>query len=178
WEKSIVHFTRALGAVRSGDLASSKKELSKLVASHQSLLQVNEAYKANQVQIQIKTVSAWISLAEGRGQEALQLMEEAVDMEFKTGKHAVTPGEVLPAGELLGDLLMEMKNPEKALKAYERDLQQHPNRLNGLYGAATAARTLNENETAAKYFKLLVANTKRTDQDRKEIQAALAFLAR
>lgn len=61
-------------------------------------------------------------------------MEEAVDMEYNTAKHAVTPGEVLPAGELLGDLLMEMGNPAETLKAYEFDLQQHPNRLSGLYG--------------------------------------------
>jgi hypothetical protein len=49
-------------------------------------------------------------------------------------KHPVTPGEVLPARELLADMYMEMGMPGKALIAYEADLTTHPNRLNGLRG--------------------------------------------
>ncbi len=176
WEKSIVHFTRALGSVRSGDIRSSKNELAVLTDSQQRLLDMGEAYKANQVKIQINTVSAWISFAEGSDQEALQLMEEAVNMEYNTGKHAVTPGEILPAGELLGDLLMEMGNPAKALKAYESDLGQHPNRLNGLYGAALAAKALQDDQKARKYFELLLSNTKNSSTDRKEILEAIEFI--
>lgn len=116
WEKSIVHYTRAMGSIRLGDIESSKNELANLTESHQKLLALEESYKANQVKIQINTVSAWIYFAEGRNQDALKLMEEAVKMEYNTTKHAVTPGEVLPAGELLGDLFMEMRNPKKALE--------------------------------------------------------------
>src|SRR5690606_9587468 len=140
WEKSIIHFTRAVGSARSGDITSSRVELGVLSEAHQKLVSEGEAYKANQVKIQINIVSAWIFFAEGKNEEALKLMEEAVNMERQTTKHAVTPGEVLPAGELLGDLLMEMGNPERALRAYEMNLLQHPNRFNGLWGAATAAR--------------------------------------
>ncbi|HYF66534.1 MAG TPA: hypothetical protein VD884_00295 [Ohtaekwangia sp.] len=177
WEKSIIHFTRALGSARSGDITSSRAELAVLSEAHQKLVNGGEAYKANQVKIQIDIVSAWISFAEGKNEEALKLMEEAVNMERQTTKHAVTPGEVLPAGELLGDLLMEMGNPEKALTVYEMDLQQHPNRFNGLWGAATAARAIKEDLKAAKYFKILVSNNNRsTGKERKEIREAFEFI--
>lgn len=176
WEKSIIHFTRALGSARSGDVTSSRVELGVLSEAHQKLVSEGEAYKANQVKIQINIVSAWIFFAEGKNEEALKLMEEAVNMERQTTKHAVTPGEVLPAGELLGDLLMEMGNPERALRAYEMNLQQHPNRFNGLWGAATAARAIKEDQLAMKYFKELVSNNRSERKGRKEIQEAIEFI--
>lgn len=177
WERSIVHFTRALGSIRSGDRASAKNELALLTASHERLLDLGEAYKANQVKIQISTVSAWMAFSEGREGEALRLMEGAANMEYSTAKHAVTPGEVLPAGELLGDLLLEMGRPEKALKAYEFDLRQHPKRFNGLYGAAKAAMEIKDQQKATKYFELLLLNTKSAERSRTEIQEAEKFLA-
>lgn len=176
WENSIVHFTKALGSARSGDIESARNEHAVLTANHQRLLDVLESYKANQVKIQITTVSAWISFAEGKYPEAIELMEEAVNMEYSTTKHAVTPGEVLPAGELLGDLFMEMGNPAKALKAYEFELQQHPNRFNGLYGAATAAKAIKEDKKAINYFELLLSNTENSGKNRKEIQEAKEFI--
>lgn len=102
-------------------------------------------------------------------------MQEAAEMEYKTGKHPVTPSEVIPAGELLGDLLMEMGDPLKALKAYEFDLKQHPNRFNGLYGAAKAAKALNNKEKANKYFQLLINQSKKAS-DRIELREAIDYV--
>ena len=62
-------------------------------------------------------------------------MRLAADMEDSTEKHPVTPGEVLPARELLGDMLIESQQNEKALQAYEEVLKKSPNRFNSLYGA-------------------------------------------
>ena len=42
----------------------------------------------------------------------------------------VTPGAILPARELLGDLLLELKRPAEALAAYERSLADAPKRFN------------------------------------------------
>ena len=62
-------------------------------------------------------------------------MNLSADMEDKTEKHPVTPGEVLPARELLADMLMQMNDPGKALEMYEASLKKRPNRRNSLYGA-------------------------------------------
>jgi hypothetical protein len=69
-------------------------------------------------------------------------MREAAALETATPKHAVTPGPTLPAHELLGDLLMELRKPADALAAYRRSLELYPNRFNSLRGAARAAAAL------------------------------------
>ncbi len=53
------------------------------------------------------------------------MMREAADLESVTEKEAVTPGEVLPAGELLGDMLTEMERFEEAMSAYQEVLETH-----------------------------------------------------
>ena len=53
-------------------------------------------------------------------------MREAAELEASTPKHAVTPAPTLPADELLGDLLMEQKQPAEALAAYQRSLELYP----------------------------------------------------
>jgi hypothetical protein len=84
-------------------------------------------------------------------------MISAADLEDKTGKHTVSPGEVIPARELLGDLLMQMNQPAKALAAYRLDLENHNNRFNGLAGAASAAAKSNDPVSAQNYWKQLLA---------------------
>ena len=65
-------------------------------------------------------------------------MKVAADAEDATEKHPVTPGPVIPARELLGELLLEMDQPALALTEFEKDLERHPNRHNGLIGQAMA----------------------------------------
>ncbi len=94
-----------------------------LQSNYQELLQAGESYLARQVLIQIQTVTAWLLYTEGKKEEAVALMAESAPMEYTTAKHPVTPGEVLPVAELLGDLLLELNQPQEALKAYEYNLR-------------------------------------------------------
>ncbi|MGZ5476922.1 MAG: tetratricopeptide repeat protein, partial [Thermoanaerobaculia bacterium] len=89
---------------------------------------------------------------EGRNDEALTLLRAAADLEDSTDKSPVTPGSILPAREMLGDLLLELNQPEKALEAYERSLKDSPNRLNGLSGAARAAQLAGDRTKARAYY--------------------------
>jgi hypothetical protein len=54
WQEAIIHFARLLGAVKSQKIDAAKNELVKLNALHDTLQQQKDAYKANQVAIQIK----------------------------------------------------------------------------------------------------------------------------
>lgn len=176
WQKAILHFAKSLGASRSGDVVTAKKELEILQTLHQGLADKNDAYKATQVMVQIKTSQAWLAFAKGHQQEALTLMTAAVEIEDNTEKHAVTPGEVLPAKELLGDMYMAMNKPVKALTAFEENLITRPNRFNGLYGAAQAAIKSGNKNKAKKYFSQLIELTESTDSDRKEIIEAKKYI--
>lgn len=174
WQNAIIHFTRLMGAVHTGQTAAAREELKTLNSLREALLQKKDAYSANQVHIQQKAGEAWILYKEGKNNEALRLMEEAATMEDNTQKHPVTPGEVVPMRELLADMLLAMNKNEEALKAYETNLKARPNRLNGLYGAAVTAEKLGMKEKANEYYKQLAGVTKAANSDRMEVKAALS----
>ena len=176
WQEAIIHFTRLMGSVHTNNLNSAKDELKVLNRIHDTLINQKDAYKANQVAIQIKTSEAWIRMKEGKNSEALTLMQFAADMEDKTEKHPVTPCEVIPARELLGDMLLHLNMPMKALEAYEADLNNHPNRFNALYGAGLAAQKSGNMQKSKSYFQQLLNVAGNTTSNRFELTKAKQLL--
>ncbi|CAN5714724.1 hypothetical protein BH10BAC3_BH10BAC3_00680 [soil metagenome] len=176
WQEAIIHFTRLLGTVHTGNIEAAHSELITLNQLHDTLQKQKELYKAKQVAIQIKTCEAWIKFATSKQIEALNLMKLAADMEDSTSKHPVTPAEVLPARELYGDMLLQMKQTENALQAYEEVLQKSPNRFNSLYGAGVAAEKSGNIKKTAFYYKQLLTITDSSNSDRRELSAARLFL--
>ncbi len=176
WQKAIIHFTRLLGAVHIDNIDSARNELKNLDRIYDTLTEQKDIYKANQVMIQIKTGEAWILYEERKMNEALQMMKVAADMEDKTEKSPVTPGEVLPAKELLADMLLQLNKPAEALEACEADLKKHPNRFNGLYGAGIAAEKSNNFKKANYYYQQLADIANSPGSNRLELEAAKLFL--
>jgi len=102
-------------------------------------------------------------------------MTAAADMEDRMEKHPVTPGAVIPARELLAEMLLELNKPALALEAFELNLKTHPNRFNGLHGAAIAAERSGEKEKAKGYYKKLL-DISDGNSKRPELQKAKSFL--
>lgn len=177
WQKAIVHYTRALGLSRSGNTRAARQELSALDSLYNHFVQAKDSYKANQVKIQSATASAWISMSEQKSDEAIELMKVAADLETKTEKHPVTPGEVLPAMELLGDMYLINERYNEALLAYQENLKRSPNRFNGLYGAAKAAQMTGNKSLANTYFQQLISLAKNVQSDRPELVDAKRMVA-
>jgi len=175
WQEAILHFARLLGSVHTENIGTAQSELAKLNKLHDTLLKQKELYRANQVAIQIKAGEAWIKFATGEKTEALNLMKTATDMEDGTSKHPVTPGEVLPARELYADMLLQVKQNDKALQTYKAVLQKSPNRFNSLYGAGVAAERSDNIETAVFYYKQLSAIAD-SNSNRPELSPVRAFL--
>ena len=176
WQKAIYHFARLMGAVNMGKIDSAKAELNTLHAIYDTLLKQKDSYKANQVLIQVKTAEAWIQLKEGKQIEALKLMNAATEMEDKTEKHPVTPGEIIPARELLGDMFLLINKPQQALDAYEEDLKKHPNRFNAVYGAGLASERSGNREKAKLYYRQLLTFVNPANCNRPELTAINLFL--
>jgi len=135
WEKvpyaeANIHFARAIGAARSGDLAIARDAVARLAAIRQSLLDQKNSYWADQVEIQRLGGAAWIAHAEKNDDEALKLMRAAADLEASTEKHPVTPGAIIPARELLAEMLVELGKGDEAIAEAQRVLRDAPNRLN------------------------------------------------
>ncbi len=180
WQKSIFHFARALGSSQTNDYASAEKEIDTLHSLRQKIMDSEypqKAHQADQVLIQIKSAQAWLRFAKGDHKEALALMQEAANLEDKTEKHGVTPGEVLPASELLGDMLLALNNSEDALVAYEHNLEARPNRFNSVYGAAMASKNLGKSKEAAGYFESLLKLAEGVDSDRPELIQARDYVS-
>ena len=119
--------------------------------------------------------AAWATFADSRADEALGLMRQAADLEDKNDKHPVTPGRILPARELLGDMLMELKRPAEALKEYEQSQKREPDRFRGLYGAALAAEMAGDARTARRYYARLVQVAGK-GEPRAELKLARTYL--
>jgi hypothetical protein len=175
WQEAIVHFTRLLGNAHIGNIEVAQAELTKLNQLHDILEKQSDRNRTKGVAIQIITGEGWIAFADGDKTKALELMQTAASMEDSTSKHPVTPGEVRPARELYADMLLQVKQNENALRAYEAVLQNNPNRFNSLYGAAVASQRMGDIKKAASYYKQLVTIAD-PDSERSELLNAVDFL--
>ncbi|HEV8642582.1 MAG TPA: hypothetical protein VGV13_15940 [Methylomirabilota bacterium] len=183
WQKfpqaeAVTIFARGLGAARSGDVAGAQRDVARLATLRDALTQAKSAYWAEQTEIQRMVVSAWVTLAEGKRQDALTLMRSAAEREEATEKHPVTPGPILPARELLGEMLLELGQSTPALKEFEASHKVERNRFHGLAGAARAAELAGDAAKARTYYTQLVTLAAKADSERPEVQRAKAFLAK
>ena len=158
-------------------MAAARKDLERLQALKVAMTTAKMGYWPGQTDFQIKTVNAWIALAEKRNDEALQLMRAAAEAEEASDKHPVTPGNVVPSRELLGEMLLVLQKPKEALAEFERSLRRDPNRFRSIFGAARAAEAAGNHQIAREYYAKLQSLTAARDTERPELAHAKAFLS-
>ena len=178
--RAITPFARALGAARTGRIDEARAEVEKLRLLQQGLVESPIAGHydwASHVESMQLAAAAWVAYAEERTAEAVDLARSAADLDEATGKHPRTPGALLPARELLGDMLLALNRPAEALVEFERSQREIPNRFNSLYGAARSAELSGSPEKAKEYYDKLVDMTV-DESTRPEVEHARVFLER
>ena len=176
---SLTRFARAVGAGRSGKVDAARKEIAELERIHRELATARLAsYWTSQAETQLLAARAWVQMAGKNTDEALALMRRAAELEAGTDKEAVTPGEVLPAGDLLGDMLIEAGRAADALAAYEAVLAASPNRLYTLHGAGRAAELAGNTTKALQHYEQLAKVAADGDPDIMRVEHARAFIAK
>lgn len=177
--EAITHFARAVGGARGGDTVLAGTEVDSLALLEAVISAAGpQPYDwATQVKIQRLAASAWLARSRGQVTESVRLATEAADLDDITAKHPVTPGQVLPARELLGDLLLELNRPADALQAYRTSLERAPNRARTIYGAAVAADRAGNRAAAKKYFEQFADLLAHADGDRPELIEAKRYLS-
>jgi hypothetical protein len=175
--EAINRFGRAIGAARSGDVVKAKSEIEQLRLITGKLAEVQDTYWAEQVEIQEIAASAWVALAEGRRDDAVRLMRQAADLEDRTEKHIAMENRLSPMREMLGEMLLETRDPKAALDAFNVSLKNAPNRYRSIAGAAKAAESAGDREGAKQWNQRLLDLTKDADTERPEMAAARRFLA-
>ena len=176
WAEAITSFARAIGAARSGDAAKARAEVQKLDGYRETLVASKQTYWADQVSIQQQAAAAWAARAEGKNDEAVKLMRAAAGLQDSTEKHPVTPAPVVPARELLGEMLLDLNQPAQALVEFEASATREPNRFNGLFGAARAAELSGDRAKAKTLYAKLMSMCDRADGERPELRHAKAAL--
>ena len=174
---ALEYGARALGAAHTGNLLLARENVQGLAALRDVLLNAKNDYWAKQVEMQRLTASAWLAWAEGDAEKALTQMRAAAELEDSTYKHPVTPGQLAPARELLGDLLLDLKHPAEALVEYEATLRVTPNRFNGVYGAARSAELAGDSARAKAYYTQLLELCDKGTSARPELQRARVIVA-
>ena len=175
---AITHFARALGAARSGRPEAAGPDIERLAALHSALLGSKDAYWAEQVDIQRRVATAWVTFAEGRRDEAIRQLRAASDSEDATDKAAISPGPLAPARELLGEMLLESGKAAEALAAFEATMAKEPRRFRGAYGAARAAAAAGDRPLARRFYQALLEIAEDADTGRPALKEAQAFAAR
>jgi tetratricopeptide (TPR) repeat protein len=174
---AITYYARALGNARAGDIAAAEKDAEQLAVLHKQLETAKNTYWATEVEVQQLAAAGWIAHAKGKAEEGAKLMRAAADLEDRNEKHIVTPGRVLPARELLGEMLLEQKQPAEALKAFEASQVREPNRFRNYAGSAKAAQMMGDKAKAREYYAKLAELAKKGDGDRPELVLARTSLS-
>jgi tetratricopeptide (TPR) repeat protein len=176
---AITQFAKALGAARSDRLDEARAALDRLSEIQARFVKspVPGPYDwATHIESMRLAAAAWVGYGEGRRGEALAMARSAAELEAKAGKHPVTPGAILPARELLGDMLLEMGRPGEALAEYEASLKEAPKRFNSLYGAARAAEAAGKSDRARELYRELLAQCV-AGSPRPELAQAKAYVS-
>jgi tetratricopeptide (TPR) repeat protein len=174
--EAMTSFARAVGAARSGDPAAAEKDGARLAAAVEALKAANNEYWATEVEAQRRTAAAWIAFAGGKRDDALGLMRSAADIEDASEKSGISPGRIVPARELLGDMLLESGRFDEALAAYEATLVNDPKRFRSFDGAAQAAAAAGNRDKARYYFGRMIEMAD-TGSSRAALAKARAYLA-
>ena len=179
WDKApameaISYFSRALGAAHTGNHQLARQDIAKL-AELQDQLATPSPYWATQVEIQRLSALAWLEYQTDQSR-GLETMTAAAELEASTEKHPITPSEVLPAHELLADMLRDQGQYAEALAKYQAALARSPNRLNSLYGAGFASEKMGDKKQAAGYFQQLLELTGQADTQLEQVDYAKAYL--
>lgn len=177
WKKypqaeAINAFGRGIGAAKSGDSQGAHKEVLRLQALRDALAGMKLAYWVEQVDIQAEQVRGLALCAEGKQAECIDVLRKAADREDATQKHAVTPGLLMPAREVLAQAILESGKAADALAEYEKVLDKEPNRYRAWAGAAQAAQKSGDMKKAAYFSARLVDQTMEADSPRAEIASA------
>jgi tetratricopeptide (TPR) repeat protein len=177
WAEAMISFARALGAAHTGDAAGAETEIAKLQSLEDKLLQAKDTYWANQIEVQRLGAAGVLAHAKGDDKKALELVRAAADLDATMDKHPATPAAVLPARELLADLLLETSDAPAALKEYQQSLRAEPNRFRSILGEARAAKQTGDTTGAKEaYQKLVTLVQANPGADRPELAEAKAFL--
>src|SRR5437763_3844485 len=175
--EALIEYGHALGRAHTGDVEGARKAIARMQQLREATKDPKFDYFKSHLDLQMQAASACIAAAEGKKNEAVDVLRRAADSEDVLGKHPVSPGAFVPVREQLGSLLLEMRQATEAQREFEAALKIYPGRFRGLYGAAQAAELAGDNDGASRYYTKLAAQTSKAGGSRNELNHIREFLS-
>jgi tetratricopeptide (TPR) repeat protein len=175
--EALIEYAHALGRAHTGDLDGARKAIARMQQLRDATKEAKFDYFKRHLELQTQAASAWIAYAEGKKDEAIEMLRQAADSEDSLGKHPVSPGALVPIREQLGDLLLDRGRPAEATEAFRAALKIYPGRFRGLYGAAMAAEQSGDKARAKEYYAKLATQTAKSDASREELKRIRQYRA-
>jgi tetratricopeptide (TPR) repeat protein len=172
-EYSMTYWARAIGAAHLHQPDEVRKDITAIESVRQQRLKQNQPQFGEAVENDRKEAEAWLAFAEGKYDDAVELLRPIADKEDSVGDEP----DGIPAREMIADILLEAKRPQQALAEYQADLKLYPNRFDGLYGAAQAAAAAGKKSEADEYYALLLKVCDGSNSTRPELTRARELVA-
>ena len=177
WKKypqaeAINAFARGVGAARAGNGALAREQQARLITLRDAAKELKLGYWAEQLDIQAAVVGGLTLCAEGKAADCIDALKTAATREDATEKHAVVPGPLLPARELLAEMLLEQKKFPDALAEYDAVMKKEPNRHRAIAGAMAAAHGAGDTARARTLAAELLKLGGEADSQRASLQLA------
>jgi tetratricopeptide (TPR) repeat protein len=126
--------------------------------------------------LQATEAEAFAAEAASDFDHAVAKLKDAVAIEDSIDDLSQPPYPVIPANELLGNLLLELNRPAAATNYFQKALSRTPNRPKLVFGLARAAELQRDNETAKRRYAEFLSIWSTADADRLELARAKEFL--
>lgn len=165
-------FAIGMSATRRGDPKVAEMALAELKRRAGSKEAGN---RQSDVAVMEKELAALMAIGAGRGEDAVLRMQEAVGLERELPPPLGPPRPIKPAGELFGEILLEVGRPREAAAELERALARWPNRSLSLLGLARARAALGDRPAARRDYERLLTNWKNADPGLPELNEARSF---
>src|ERR1700733_10574305 len=146
---ALVYWARALGRERAESPQASNTDVAKLDECLHALQSAENTYWTAQVDVLLKEAQGWRFMTNGDPEAAILSLRTAADEEDAVEKLPVTPGPIVPAREQLGELFLDLKRPDEALREFRTALSFAPRRRGALEGAIAAAERLGDTQSGA-----------------------------
>jgi hypothetical protein len=143
------YWIQAIGAARSGNPIRARAALNKYRDSETAW---NKSHGWGDILgVGLAEAEAWTLFSEGKKEDAVTRLRsmEAFERDHPMYYPVILPR---PTGDMLGDMLLDMKRPHDALLAYQRALKLAPNRLDSLQGACKAAKLSGQLSLSHRYI--------------------------
>ena len=168
--EALIEYGHALGRAHTGDLDGARKAIARMKELRDATKEPKFDYFKQHLELQMQAASAWIAYAEGKKDEAIEMLRRSADAEDVLGKHPVSPGALVPIREQLGSALLESGRAQEAGKEFQAALKIYPRRFRGMYGAALAAEQSGDRQAAQKLYTKLATQTAKADASREELK--------